>query len=59
LFILPFFVLSALAGQLADMRDKARIIRIVKACEVVIMLAGGAGLALAWKGIAVTGWQSP
>ena len=28
-FILPFFVLSALAGQLADMRDKAQIIRIV------------------------------
>ena len=35
------------------MRDKARIIRIVKACEIVIMLAGGAGLALAWKGVAV------
>src|SRR3546814_7258315 len=27
LFILPFFLLSALAGQLADTRDKARIIR--------------------------------
>lgn len=25
LFILPFFILSALAGQLADMRDKAKI----------------------------------
>ncbi|HZH08037.1 MAG TPA: glycerol acyltransferase, partial [Lautropia sp.] len=48
LFILPFFVLSALAGQLADMRDKARIIRIVKACEIAIMAVGGAGLALAW-----------
>ncbi|MFC4295628.1 MFS transporter [Novosphingobium tardum] len=46
-FILPFFVLSALAGQLADMRDKARIIRIVKACEIGIMLVGGAGLLLA------------
>jgi predicted MFS family arabinose efflux permease len=52
-FILPFVMLSSLAGQLADMRDKARIIRIVKACEIVIMLAGGAGLALAWKGITV------
>ena len=29
LFILPFFILSALAGQLADMRDKAVIIRCV------------------------------
>ena len=49
LFILPFFVLSALAGQLADMRDKARIIRIVKACEIAIMVVGAAGLLLAWK----------
>lgn len=53
LFILPFFLLSALAGQLADMRDKARIIRIVKACEIAIMLVGGAGLVLAWLGMEV------
>ena len=31
LFILPFFLLSALSGQLADSHDKARIIRWVKA----------------------------
>jgi MFS family permease len=54
LFIIPFFVLSALSGQLADMRDKARIIRIVKFCEILIMLVGGAGLVLAWQGIAIT-----
>ena len=53
-FILPFFVLSAVAGQLADMRDKARIIRIVKAAEIGIMLIGAAGLLMAWKGMAVT-----
>ncbi|WP_128892332.1 MFS transporter [Erythrobacter sp. HKB08] len=53
LFILPFFVLSALAGQLADMRDKAAIIRTVKACEIGLMVIGAAGLYLAWKGIAV------
>ena len=53
LFVLPFVTLSALSGQLADMRDKARIIRIVKAAEVGIMLVGAAGLAMAWKGIAV------
>ncbi len=53
LFILPFFLLSALAGQLADMRDKARIIRIVKACEIAIMLVGGTGLVLAWAGMEV------
>ncbi|MFY7836211.1 MAG: MFS transporter, partial [Novosphingobium sp.] len=53
LFILPFFLLSALAGQLADMRDKAKIIRIVKACEIAIMLVGGAGLVMAWLGMEV------
>lgn len=53
LFILPFFLLSALAGQLADMRDKAQIIRIVKACEIAIMLVGGTGLVLAWLGFEV------
>lgn len=51
LFIAPFFLLSALAGQLADMRDKARIIRIVKASEIAIMLVGGTGLLLAWQGV--------
>ena len=53
-FILPFFILSAVSGQLADMRDKARIIRIVKAAEIGIMLIGAAGLLMAWKGMAVT-----
>ena len=53
LFILPFFILSALAGQLADMRDKAVIIRTVKACEVGIMVVGAVGLMMAWRGIAV------
>lgn len=52
-FILPFFLLSALSGQLADMRDKARIIRIVKAAEIAIMVVGAAGLFLAWRGMAV------
>jgi len=53
LFILPFFLLSALSGQLADQRDKAMIIRIVKLAEIFIMLVGAAGLALAWMGFAV------
>jgi MFS family permease len=50
LFILPFFVLSALSGQLADMRDKAKIIRWVKLAEIFIMIVGAAGLLLAWRG---------
>jgi MFS family permease len=53
IFILPFFILSAMAGQLADTRDKAWIIRIVKFCEILIMIVGGIGLLLAWQGIAV------
>ena len=52
LFILPFFLLSALSGQLADARDKAAIIRLVKIAEIAIMLVGAAGLGLAWMGLA-------
>ena len=46
LFILPFFLLSALAGQLADSTDKARIVRIVKTAEILIMVVGAVGLLL-------------
>jgi predicted MFS family arabinose efflux permease len=59
LFILPFFVLSALSGQLADMRDKARIIRLVKAAEIFIMLVGAAGLLLAWQDMLTTSVAIP
>jgi MFS family permease len=45
-FILPFFLFSALSGQLADWRDKAAIIRIVKSAEIGIMVIGGIGLVL-------------
>jgi MFS family permease len=53
LFILPFFLFSALAGQLADMRDKAQVIRWVKALEIAIMAVGALGLLMAWQHIAV------
>ncbi len=43
LFILPFFLFSATAGQLADKYDKARIIRYVKLFEIGIMVVGAAG----------------
>jgi len=46
LFILPFFLFSALAGQLADDHDKSRLIRIIKMAEILIMVVGGAGLLL-------------
>ncbi|AUW57398.1 MFS transporter [Sphingobium sp. SCG-1] len=58
-FILPFFILSALSGQLADQRDKARLIRIVKAAEIGIMIVGAAGLALAWLGFAIHSFAIP
>src|SRR6185436_16105280 len=54
IFILPFFLLSALSGQLADARDKAWLIRIIKFCEILIMLVGGAGLVMAWMGLAIS-----
>jgi MFS family permease len=46
LFILPFFILSALSGQLADRLDKALIVRAVKTAEIGIMILGAAGLLL-------------
>ena len=44
LFILPFFLFSSLAGQLADNYDKARITRLVKTLEIFIAAIGGVGL---------------
>jgi 1-acyl-sn-glycerol-3-phosphate acyltransferase len=43
LFILPFFLFSATAGQIADKYDKSRIIRYVKLLEIGIMVIGAAG----------------
>jgi acyl-[acyl-carrier-protein]-phospholipid O-acyltransferase/long-chain-fatty-acid--[acyl-carrier-protein] ligase len=42
-FIVPFFLFSATAGQLADKFEKARSIRLIKIFEILIMgLAAGA-----------------
>lgn len=43
IFILPFFLFSATAGQLADRYDKALLIRFVKSLEVVIMSMAAIG----------------
>lgn len=37
LFILPFFLFSATAGQLADVMEKARLMRMIKFAEIIIM----------------------
>lgn len=44
LFILPYVLLSATAGQLADRYDKARLIRIMKLAELALLVVCGFGL---------------
>ncbi|WP_122550476.1 MFS transporter [Pseudomonas viridiflava] len=43
LFILPFFLFSALAGQFGEKYPKDALIRIIKFGEIVIMAVGAAG----------------
>lgn len=40
LFILPFFLFSSLAGQIADKYEKSRLVRIIKVCEIVVAALG-------------------
>jgi MFS family permease len=47
LFILPFFFLSAIAGQLADKYDKAVLTRVIKLMELLLMMLGSYAL---WLG---------
>jgi acyl-[acyl-carrier-protein]-phospholipid O-acyltransferase/long-chain-fatty-acid--[acyl-carrier-protein] ligase len=44
LFILPFFLGSATAGELADSHDKSKIIRIIKLTEIAVMAVGAAAV---------------
>ena len=46
LFILPFFFFSATAGQIADKYDKAKLARLTKVLEVMIMGVAIAGFVL-------------
>jgi MFS family permease len=46
IFILPFFLFSATAGQIADKYDKAIVIKYVKIVEVILMLCAAAGFFL-------------
>jgi len=43
LFILPFFLFSALAGQLIEKYEKGRSIRLIKSVEVLLMLVAAYG----------------
>ncbi|MSR15258.1 MAG: MFS transporter [Gammaproteobacteria bacterium] len=46
IFILPFFLFSALAGQLADKYEKSRLIRLIKLAEIIVMGMGAIGFYL-------------
>src|SRR5690349_20315317 len=45
-FILPFLLFSATAGQLADKYEKAKLIRLIKAVEIGIMGLGAWAFAI-------------
>jgi acyl-[acyl-carrier-protein]-phospholipid O-acyltransferase / long-chain-fatty-acid--[acyl-carrier-protein] ligase len=47
LFVLPYFLFSSIAGQLADKYDKAKLVRIIKFVEIVLMALAGIGFQLA------------
>ena len=46
LFILPYFIFSATAGQIADKYERSQLIRAIKTIEIFIMLIGTAGFLL-------------
>ena len=43
LLILPFFLFSAFAGQLADKFEKAKLVRLIKLWELAVMAVAAAG----------------
>ena len=46
LFILPFFLFSATAGQLADKYEKSRLVRRIKVFEIVVAASGALAVIL-------------
>ena len=46
LFILPYFIFSATAGQLADKYERAQLVRAIKLLEIIIMLIATVGFLL-------------
>ncbi len=51
LFILPYFLFSALAGQIADKFEKSKLTRFVKLLELVIMAVAAVGFVFEWYGL--------
>jgi MFS family permease len=58
LFIAPFFLFSAAAGQLSDKFDKARIIRLAKTAEIFIMALAMLGWAMSSTAVLFRGFIS-
>ncbi len=48
LFILPYFLFSALAGQIADKFEKSKLTRLIKLLELVIMAIAAVGFVFEW-----------
>ncbi len=43
LFILPYFIFSATAGQIADKYERSRLVRYLKISEIIIMILATVG----------------
>ncbi|MGP4847785.1 MFS transporter, partial [Marinobacter sp. 1Y8] len=48
LFILPYFLFSALAGQIADKYEKSKLTQFIKLLELVIMAVAAVGFVFEW-----------
>ncbi|WP_435980316.1 MFS transporter [Psychrobacter sp. DM4] len=48
LFILPYFLFSALAGQIADKYEKSKLTRLTKVLEITIMTVAAVGFVFEW-----------
>jgi acyl-[acyl-carrier-protein]-phospholipid O-acyltransferase/long-chain-fatty-acid--[acyl-carrier-protein] ligase len=57
-FIAPFVLFSASAGQLADKLEKSRLIRWIKLFEIAIMAIGLAGFWRRDLTLLFTAWRS-
>ncbi len=54
IFIVPYFVFSATAGQLADKYEKAHLIRLLKVWEIGVMTLAAVGFAVGGLGFGLT-----
>src|SRR5579863_6458061 len=54
IFILPYFLFSATAGQLADKYEKAHLIRLLKVWEIGVMSLAAVGFAVGGLGFGLT-----